>query len=195
MYCTCMGYFNLSKQLIRLRGQICVVLKGTVSRDFWPFLGKKNSIWTPYEQAKTIYLEVVFVFRKIFMKTYVHWLLTLLTWFLHSYWRCFHGVSWHCPFNPQEKRTYKYLNLKKISVLTDRWKDIYIHITYVHLFQRFPGPIGIKSWSFRSSRALHTSHRKLPRTCRHWVLLHKELWSMTDGSRLREKTENNVVIA
>ena len=95
-----MGYFNLSKQLIRLRGQICVVLKGTVSRDFWPFLGKKKSIWTPYEQAKTIYLEVVFVFRKIFMKTYVHWLLTLLTWFLHSYWRCFHGVSWHCPFNP-----------------------------------------------------------------------------------------------
>ena len=66
-------------------------LKGPCHEIFDPFLVKKNSIWTPYEQAKTIYLEVVFVFRKIFMKTYVHWLLLLL------------------------------------------------------LFQRFPGPIGIKS--------------------------------------------------
>ena len=59
--CTCMGYFNLSKELIRLRGQICVVLKGTVSRDFWPFLGK-TTLSGPHMNRLKLYISKLFSF-------------------------------------------------------------------------------------------------------------------------------------
>ena len=35
-------------------------LKGTVSRDFWPFFCLKDSTWAPYEQAKTVSWTISF---------------------------------------------------------------------------------------------------------------------------------------